>query len=241
LGRPTIRVVFDPVAASCYVSAVQAFDQYGYTMGELIDSSAMAQTSLSEVQSRVASYVATLGSTVDIWEIGNEVNGNWLGSDVPAKVEAMYTAVKAAGYQTELTLYYQPPQTVSPGYDMIPWEENLNNIPESMHQGLNYVLVSYYETDNDNIRPTQAEWDAIFKQLATDFPNAKVGFGEIGLDNPVTSATLDQAESILGYYYTLEFPDIPQYTRACFWWYAAEDFVPTTNWPPLFSDLQTDI
>ena len=31
-------------------------------------------------QSRVQSYLATLGASVGIWEIGNEVNGNWTGT-----------------------------------------------------------------------------------------------------------------------------------------------------------------
>jgi len=253
LNNPTVRVVFDPVDASCYASAVKAFDQYGHTMGQLIDSSEMPSYSLSQVESRTSNYVSTLGTSVNIWEIGNEVNGEWLSNincpngnectaqanDVMSKVEAMYNAVTAAHGTTALTLYYEPSETVTPGYEMIPWEETY--VPAAMHQGLKYVLVSYYETDNNNIRPTQAEWDAIFKQLAKDFPNAKVGFGEIGMDNPITSSTLARAESIFNYYQTLQFPDIPHYTRAGFWWYGGEDLAPSTKWPAFFSDAKTKL
>ncbi|MBV8636507.1 MAG: hypothetical protein JO322_00340 [Candidatus Eremiobacteraeota bacterium] len=253
LNNPTVRVVFDNVPASCYTSAIQSFDQYGRTMGELIDSSDMTSYSLSQVQSRVSDYVSTLGNSVNIWEIGNEVNGEWLSNvncsggnecsaqanDVMSKIEAMYNGVTAAGGTPEITLYYEPPQTVTPGYDMINWEETY--IPASMHQGLKYVLVSYYETDNNGIRPTQAQWDTIFKQLATDFPNAKVGFGEIGMDNPITSSTLSKATSIFNYYQELQFPDIPQYTRAGFWWYGAEDLAPSTKWPAFFNDVQSNL
>ncbi len=250
LNDPTVRVVFDPGSASCYRSAMEAFHQYGHTMGQLIDSSEMPRYTLARVRSRTSSYVSTLKSSVDIWEIGNEVNGEWLSrvtcsggdecsaqaDDVMSKVEAMYDAVTAAGGATALTLYYEPSQTVTPGYDMIPWEERY--IPATMHQGLKYVLVSYYETDNDNIRPTPAQWDAIFKKLATDFPNAKVGFGEIGMDNPIKPSTLAKAEGIFNYYQTLHFPDIAQYTRAGFWWYGGEDLAPCTKWPAFFSDVQ---
>jgi hypothetical protein len=190
---------------------------------------------------------------VNIWEIGNEINGEWLSTvnctggtecvaqakDVIGKAEAMYNTVISAGESPAITLYYEPPQTVTSGYNMIPWEETY--IPAAMHNGLKYVFVSYYETDNDNFRPSRTEWDAIFKRLAADFPNAKVGFGEIGMDNPVGSGTLVKAENIFRYYQGLSFPDIPRYTRAGFWWYGAEDLVPTSRWPAFFREVQSTL
>jgi len=249
LREPTIRVVLDRVAPNCYASSVTTLDRYGYTMGELIDSSDMKRYSLASVRKRVSAYLTNLGSSIDLWEIGNEVNGEWLSSvrcpsrrecaaqarDVVSKVIAMYDAVTAAGYATEMTLYYEPPQTVTPGYDMLAWERTY--IPKSMHSGLRYILVSYYEGSNAGVRPTQAQWDVIFKQLAADFPNAKVGFGEIGLNKPIGAATLARATRIFTYYQTLSFPDVPSYTRAGFWWNAAEDLVPSTKWPSFFQTV----
>lgn len=253
LNRPTIRVVFDPVAPSCYAGAVPALDRYGYTMGELVDSSAMKRYTLRQVRTRVLAYLRTLGRSVDLWEIGNEVNGEWLSAvrcpggaecaaqarDVMSKVEAMYDAVTAAGYPTALTLYYQPPQTVTAGYDMLAWEKHY--VPRRMHAGLRYVSVSYYETDNAGIRPSPSQWDAIFKQLSADFPNAQVGFGEIGMDKPITAATLARATGIFNYYQGLSFHDVPAYTRAGFWWNAAEDLVPSTKWPAFFADVRNKL
>ncbi|GAA3030296.1 hypothetical protein GCM10020229_47170 [Kitasatospora albolonga] len=45
---------------------------------------------------------------MDVWEIGNEVNGNWLGSyaDVSTKITDAYRQVEAAGKRSALTLYY---------------------------------------------------------------------------------------------------------------------------------------
>ncbi len=237
LTKPVTRIVFDKQEpASYYLPAIEQFDNVGYTMGEILDSSDMSSVSVSALASRTASYLSALTTRVDIWEIGNEVNGEWLGASVPAKIQNTFTAVHASGYQTEMTLYYEPSQTVTPGYDMIPWEENLSNVPSNMHAGLNYVLVSYYETDNNNIRPTQADWDVIFRKLAIDFPNAKLGFGEVGMDNPATSGTLAKAENIMAYYYGLKFPDVPQFVGGDFWWYFAEDCVPTTT--PLLAELE---
>jgi hypothetical protein len=251
LNQPTIRVVFDAVSPGCYRSGV--LHDYGYTMGELVDSSAMKRYTLGQIQNRAQAYVSALAGDVDLWEIGNEVNGEWLStvrcpsshecaaqaSDVISKVRAMYDTVAAAGLPTALTLTYQPPQTVTPGYEMIAWERNY--VPAAMHRGLQYVLISYYETDNAGVRPSLAQWSTIFQQLAADFPNAKVGFGEIGIPKPIVPSTLAQAQSIFSYYQSLVPSGVPRYTRAGFWWNAAEDLVPSTKWPSFYSDVQTTL
>lgn len=253
LNQPAIRVVFDPIKASCYATAITNLDRYGYTMGELVDSSSMKRYTLSRVKSRAKDYLTTLGGGIDLWEIGNEVNGEWLSRvhcptqhecaaqahDVMAKVEAMYDAVTAKGYTTELTLYYQGPKTVTPGYEMLPWEQAY--VPSRMHAGLRYVLVSYYEAGNNGIRPSHAELDGIFRTLAQDFPNAKVGFGEIGMAHPIAQSSLSNAEDIFSYYQTLSFANVPSYTRAGFWWYSAEDLVPSTKWPAFFTEVQSKL
>ena len=89
---PTVRVVIDKgEAASYYKGPMTAFHPYAFIMAELVDDSYMAHYTLSSVQSLVASYTWSLGNLVDIWEVGNEVNGNWLsklsnGSDVMPKI-----------------------------------------------------------------------------------------------------------------------------------------------------------
>jgi len=253
LNRPTIRVVFDSVSAGCYRSGVRAFDRYGYTMGELVDSSAMKRYTLGQIQNRAQAYVSALASDVDLWEIGNEVNGEWLSTvrcpsshecaaqarDVISKVQAMYDAVAAAGLPTAMTLTYQPPQTVTPGYEMIPWERDY--VPAAMHRGLRYVLISYYETDNAGIRPSLAQWSAIFRRLAADFPNARVGFGEIGIPKPIVPSSLARAQGIFSYYQSFVPRGVPRFTRAGFWWNAAEDLVPSTKWPSFSREIQATL
>jgi hypothetical protein len=253
LNRPTIRVVFDAVGPACYRSGVRALHRNGYIMGELVDSSGMKRYTLAQIASRVRAYLSALSDDVDLWEIGNEVNGNWLSNvacptshecaaqarDVMSKVEAMYAAAADAGLPTALTLSYNPPQTVTPGYDMLAWERTY--VPPAMHRGLRYVLISYYETNNAGIRPSPAQWSAIFKALAADFPNAKVGFGEIGLPKPIVPSTLARATSIFSYYQSLVPSGVPRFTRAGFWWNAAEDLVPSTKWPSFSSAVRTTL
>ena len=63
--------------------------------------------SVAAFQTRVESYLHALGRQVSIWEIGNEVNGNWTGPypTVAAKLTEAYDDVAAVGAKTALTLY----------------------------------------------------------------------------------------------------------------------------------------
>ncbi|HTA38589.1 MAG TPA: hypothetical protein VK760_05915 [Candidatus Acidoferrales bacterium] len=253
LNHPTVRVVFDPIGPSCYTSGMQALHQSAYTMGELADSSSLKRYSLGQIKARTREYVSALAGSTDVWEIGNEVNGEWLSkvrcpsahecpaqaNDVMSKVQAMYNIVNAHGLTTELTLYYQVPKWVTPGYDMISWERTY--VPASMHRGLRYVLVSYYEAGNYGARPTRSQWNKIFTQLAADFPNAMVGFGEIGMAAPITNTSLANAQSIFSYYMSIVPPNVTRFTRAGFWWYAAEDLVPSTKWPTFYQEVQSTL
>ena len=47
-------------------------------MGELLDSYYVSQYSFAEYEARAIEYVDVLDEHVDIWEIGNEINGEWV-------------------------------------------------------------------------------------------------------------------------------------------------------------------
>ena len=51
-------------------------------MGEILDSFFVKNISTAAYGTRTTEYLNTLGDNVDIWEIGNEINGEWLG-DTP--------------------------------------------------------------------------------------------------------------------------------------------------------------
>jgi hypothetical protein len=62
------------------------------------------------------------------------------------------------------------------------------------------------------------------------YPNAKLGFGEIGLPNAATSSTLAKATDIATYYYNLSI-NLSYYVGGYFYWYYAEDAIPYTTKP----------
>jgi hypothetical protein len=222
--RPTTRVVFDEnVDASQYVAPLKSIDPVSDVMGELLDSEYVKKTSTADYVARAQSYLNTLGNSVNIWEVGNEVNGNWLGSysDVSAKIQGAYNVDNGAGKKTALTLYYNP-NNVDGASELTPTAFSEQYVPAAMRNGLDYVLLSYYETDFENYRPSAATLTALFQQLHALYPNAKLGFGEIGMDNAANAGSLVKAASIMAYYYGLNIP-LDYYCGGGFWWYGAED------------------
>lgn len=246
-AKPTTRVYFDVhEPASYYSSAVATLHQHSYVMGELLDSSDETSISVANLNTRVNSYLSTIGSNVDIWEIGNEVNGNWTGaySTVEQKLETAYNDVHNAGGTTALTLYaneYGSNHCGDGSAELTPVQYAQTYIPASVRDGLDYVWESFYPDNCGGTEPDNTQIAAEMDQLHTLFPNAKLGFGEVGLPNKVTSTTLSHAEQVMWWAYTanptLVDPSLSGiYVGGYFWWYAQEDCFLGTHM--MLTDLQ---
>src|SRR5262245_36112172 len=173
--RPTTRVVFDDVPVEQYLEAVSAIHQVSDVMGEIVDSYDMAQYSVERYLQKTRDYLDALGDHVDIWEIGNEVNGEWLGAaaEVSAKVAGAFEIVKARGRPAALTLYYNEACFKNPENEMFAW--TARHVPQDLALGVDYLFVSYYEDDCNDLQP---DWPTVFHRLAAIFPQATLGFGE---------------------------------------------------------------
>jgi hypothetical protein len=224
------RIVFDEwVPASFYVDPVSRLYKKSFVMGEILDSSAVKQYTVKQYKARTVEYIKALGANVDLWEVGNEINGEWLGktSVVVSKMTSAFDAVKNAGLKTALTLYYNPDCWAKPDHEMFLWAQQ--NIPDRMKQGLDYVWVSYYE---DDCNGTQPDWFKVMSRVATLFPNSKVGIGECGTTDPL------KKEAFVKKYYSLR-PAVPRFVGGFFWWYFRTDMVPKTQ--PLWAVLSDTI
>ena len=224
---PITRVVFDEnTTPSDYTAAISSLQPYTYLMGEILDSAYMNTLTLQQYHDRTAAFLSAFGNQVDLWEVGNEVNGDWTGaySDVAAKITDAYHQVVAAGKRSELTLYYNP-NNCDGSSELDPINFTNQYVPADMRSGLNYVTISYYETQCNNYRPTAATLTSFFQQLHALYPNAKLGFGEIGLPNAAATSTLAQAQDIAAYYYGLNI-NLPYYIGGYFYWYYYEDALP---------------
>lgn len=218
--KPTARIVFDEVPPAQYVTPVSKIHEVSYVMGELLDSYYFKKYSVAEYSERTRQYLDALGSNVDIWEVGNEINGAWLGDTptVVAKMTTAYDLVKERNGRTALTLYHDQSSE-----GMLAWANE--HVPQRMKQGLDYVLVSFYEDDQGGIKP---DWPMVFGRLAKMFPNSKIGFGEVGTKH------YGLKESYIDRYYTMQVPE-PNFVGGYFWWYFKQDMVPNTK--PLWREL----
>lgn len=238
---PFSRIVFDEqVNASSYVAACNAINPVSFIMGEILDSFYVNTYTPAQYSARVTDYLNTLGTKVDLWEVGNEINGEWVAvhtnaptaqdtADIVTKIYDAYKQVKARGYRAALTLYWSgPPDNgtascwAQVSNAMIPWATN--NIPTDMKNGLDYVLVSFYEDDCKPAATT--DWDSVFQTLASMFPNSQLGFGENGTKIAGTAVSVQQNKiDYINKWYSLAV-SAPRYINGHFWWYGRQDLLP---------------
>ena len=227
---PTTRIVFDEnVEPAYYRNAAVAINKVSYVMGEILDSFYVNTVTVPGYIDRTKNYLNALSDVVDIWEVGNEINGEWLGAnaDVVAKMEGAYDLVKSQSKTAALTLYYNQDCWSRKSNEMFTWANA--NVPYRMKQGLDYVFISYYEEDCNGLKP---DWPTVFQKLSVMFPNSKIGFGEVG-----TSSRTKKAE-YLTRYYDMKI-NVPKYVGGHFWWYYRQDMVPYTK--ALWNTLNTAI
>jgi len=239
---PTVRVVFDySEPPSAYAKPLQKVGGVAYLMGQIADSSDMRKFTTAAYRKRTQGYFNALNGQVDVWEIGNEINGNWLGTGAMNKAKAAYQVIAAAKQPTALTFFCEgePEERDNciaksrGGDDMFSWIENnfQLNLPaeqrdpaiESFRLGLTFALVSWYPQQCNDIQPN---WSVVFSKLAYIFPNSKVGFGEIGTANPQYGSVYE-VNLINEFYPLANHVAMPSsYIGGYFWWYFAEEMVP---------------
>lgn len=253
---PTARVVFDYSESPSYYSGpIQQLRKVSYIMGQIADSSDMSKFTAASYQTRAQNYVNALGNLVDVWEVGNEVNGNWLGIGMMSKIEAAYDVITAAKGATAITFFYEgepsdPANCIATnngGNDMFTWINNnfQLNLPvsqrsaesEKIRLGAQYILISWYPEQCNNLQP---DWTTIYNKLATIFPNSKLGFGEIGTAKPEGGSNYE-INLINQFYPMAKSTPLPaNYIGGYFWWNYAEEMVPATN-AILFTEMNQAI
>ncbi len=217
-------------------------------MGELIDSDALEDLSVAEVRERASSFADAFGDQIDIWEIGNELNGNWVGSgpeEINAKVQAAYDVLaKDRDYRTMITLNYWSSANC---YDA-EWEATLpyaRTLPAELREGVSYVALSVYETAcAPRQRPTATDLAMTTRELGALFPTALLAIGEVGAQRSadgIAEPDLAEKTHIARTYYGMHAELVrmvgPRFVGGYFWWYYVDDAVPRARacslWPAL--------
>ncbi|MDO4631938.1 MAG: hypothetical protein Q4A82_06615 [Corynebacterium sp.] len=221
--KPTVRIVMSKDRTpQSYIALFKAIHSVADIMAQPVDSFDLQSYSVDQYRQRFETSYQYLSQYTSIWEIGNEINSDWIREDpnqITEKIAAAYRLIKNKHGIAALTPYYFPPNEGT-----LPMEDWLKKyIPDDMKQDLDYVLVSYYEDDNDGYQP---HWKQIFTRLETLFPHAKLGIGECG--NTSDNATPVSKSAMFRRYYSM-----PRYTSryigGYFWWYWVQDSITYKN------------
>jgi hypothetical protein len=224
--RPWARVVADiGTTPADFSRSLPAVHNVADTILELGDSSEVKGLSPSAYAAWAQSLTSAYASQVDVWEVGNEVNGEWVGTPAQemARVQAAYDAANAVGGKTMLTLYYNPNCWSKKSNELFTWLA-AGNVPSSM--ALDYVTISYYPGDCNNYWPTATTWQNVFDKLHKQFPQAQLGFGEAGTSQ--SSLSTASRIALWNRYVGVKIAG-DNYAGLGLWWTWAEDGVPSGN------------
>lgn len=225
-----IRLVFDRERPPRhYRDAVAAAHRAGLrVLGQVLDSSQMAEIGLTEFKARVRTYVRVLRS-VDAWEVGNEINGDWLGTDVLAKVAYAAGHVKRhTRARTLLTLYWQLGED-DPAHSMFTWVHD--HVSARLMADIDDVGISLYPEDH----PMGAAFDRVMRTLHARFPHQRVLISELGYGSPDLGRTwwwgserqpTGRARRRVATFYQAAVLGYPFSGGGTYWWYYRQEALP---------------
>ena len=270
-GYGWVRIVFDlGTSPADFDIAIRAAHAKGLLVLGLPFDSTSARACLpvaspthctaAEYQSRFRTIVnhfshnADAALNIDAWEVGNEINGEWIDEN-PANGAYSYgsgemaTKVAAAAdyvhahttVPTVGTLYWQVSTSNRPLNSTFTWAKN-NLVDTGYASKLDVVLLSTYVED----APLGSGFDEIMSTLATMFSGKSIGLGEfdyfytdtpryfwslIHLNVASTEAAAQAARPTLATQYYSAMLAYPTSIGGGFWWYFPEESTgtPGTN------------
>ncbi len=242
--RGAVRLVFDAADdPDAYRDRVRAAQQRGLiVVGQLLDSSQLRAMPAARWRERVRAYVAAL-PTVEVWEVGNEINGNWLGRDAVEKVRY------AAGYvrrhttaRVLLTLYWDLGES-DPQDSLFTWlRDRLTPADAAL---IDEVGLSVYP----QVHPLGIALDRVVQRLRDVFPGTRVSITELGYGAPdlqqiwtagPPGASRDAARAYLARLYGVAIRGYRPSGGGPYWWYFTQDAPPGSPLWHTFARLIAD-
>ena len=222
-----VRIVMDPgTDFSAYAPAVHRAHLEGLkVLGQPIDSYYAKAFPGSTYLHRIQRAVRALPA-VDAWEIGNEVNGGWLGPGMGDRIDQAAAWLHDSHPQkTVVVTFYWQMGTDAPQWSTFDWIRD--ELKPSTIQDTDVFLLSTWVED----APLGLAYDRILRAFHYALPGSLVGIGELGYWGPATSKAwwygdphnptrarrivLDQIyRASLGYSWSV---------GGVFWWYFVED------------------
>ncbi|MGZ5301808.1 MAG: hypothetical protein ACXWEJ_08295 [Actinomycetota bacterium] len=240
-----VRIVMDPgTTFSAYAPVVRRAHLNGLkVMGQPIDSFYARAFPGRDYLHRIQRAVRALPA-VDAWEIGNEVNGGWLGPAMGDRIDraAAWLGSSHPEKIVVLTFYWQI-GTDAPQWSTFNWIRD--ELKASTIRNTDVFLLSTWVED----APLGLAYDRILRALHDALHGSTLGIGELGYWGPGTSrawwygarrdpvvgrrVVLDQMyRASLGYSWSV---------GGVFWWYFAEDMPADPELAGELSKIRDDI
>jgi hypothetical protein len=238
-----IRVVFDPGPPSVYTDLIAYAKSKGLKiLGQPVDSSYDKKFTRKQYVQRFKDYMAAFPD-VDAWEVGNEINGDWLTPEIPQKVAEVAAYCKSMHKTTVLTFFYQINTGGPEKWSMFTWINE--HLPQSTRDNIDVVLISLYEEQ----APLGIAFDQVMTQLRAEFPKQKIGIGELGYwikgqrawwELSKENAMFDGLVATASKYYPASF-GYEGSVGGCFWWNFVREFKTEPRLQKVVSDFRDEI
>jgi len=244
LGGPYawIRVVFDyGQGPATYANLINYAKTKGLkVLGQPVDSSYDRNYTRAQYKQRFTDFIAAFPQ-IDAWEVGNEVNGEWLSNDIAGKIADAAAEVKARapGKPTVLTLFWQL-NTSSVVNSMFTWVQD--KLPVATRDLIDVVTVSQYQEQ----APMGVFFDQMMLRVQSEFPKAKIALGELGYWIPgqtywwaysQNDPNVTARHAVARQYYNAAF-DFPNSVGATFWWNFISEFRNDTVMQGIVAELR---
>lgn len=219
-------------------------------MGQILDSSSWPKDiTVEKYRLRTINLVTHYQNRISVWEIGNEINGNWLikkknldqDNLIIDSVKAAADEVKRINndYKTVITLYWSE-GTSDYEHSLFLWINKWES-KKNFGKNIDIIALSIYPANN----PVGSAFDITIQKLREKFPDKKIMIGEFDHNtgmgywwhsDDVSEARKDLVEqyytAMMGYDYSI---------NGGFWWYFYDEMIKDGRESELYYTLQNNI
>ena len=249
-GSDWVRLVLRPNGSDFLYSSLRSFNEYDGIVAELkknkikilaclLDTAQWPKTLTPEAYGeRVKNIVLHYKGKVDAWEVGSEINGDWLGgSSSPLNPEQVYKIFSAGAAkakeldpetETMATLYWWEATAPDREHSLTGWLKA--HAGKGFGKNLDVVGLALYPEDN----PVGTSFDRAFDAVAEALPAQRLMLSSFGYAEQdelkgywwLAPDDVDGARKDIAILYTAAACAMPRSVGGGFWWQTLEQMLP---------------
>jgi hypothetical protein len=195
-GSNWVRLVFRPNPADFTYASLRSFNEYDgavaalrkrkiRVLGGILDTAQWPKTlTPAAYAERVKNIVLHYKGQVSMWEVGSEINGDWLGgASEPLGLDAVYKIYSAGAAkakeldpetETMATLYWWDATAPDRAHSLAGWLAHFT--PKGFGKNLDFIGVELYPEDN----PVGMALERAFDTVSEAVPGTKVMLSSFG-------------------------------------------------------------